>query len=505
MKPVGNLDVITMKNISIEFPGVKALKNVDFELQSGTIHAVIGANGAGKSTLMKILSGAYPHYTGEIYLNDELVQITDARKSKEFGIDIVYQEVDTALIPYLTVAENVMLDDLIFSTKNTVNWSKMRSKAKEVLNKIGIKLNVNEKVENITLAEKQMVLIARALIHERKFLILDEPTAPLSQTETDKLFSIIRDLVKNHRLGIIFISHRIPELFSICEYITVMKDGKIVSENYIKDTTPNKVIENMLGKSFDIEHHKQEKDKGEVLLEVECLEDDSGLVNNVSFHVNKNEIVGIAGLVGAGKTELCKAIFGLSHIKTGKIKLNGTLVNNKTPYHAVKNKFGLIPEERRKEGVFVEDPIYKNLTISNIKPYTGLFSFLNSKAEKKASREMISKIGAKTPNEMQKVMNLSGGNQQKIAIGKWLMTDAELLMLDEPTKGVDVGAKKDIFLLIDELAQEGKGIIYASSELNEVLLITDRILVMYDGEIVKELITEDTTEDEIMYYATGGV
>lgn len=502
---MGNYDVIKMKNISIEFPGVKALKNVDFELKSGVIHAVIGANGAGKSTLMKVLSGAYSHYTGEVYLNDEFVQITDARKSKELGIDIVYQEVDTALIPYLTVAENIMLDDLIFSKKTVVNWKGMRNKAKEVLNKIGIALNVNKKVENISLAEKQMVLIARALVHERKFLILDEPTAPLSQTETEKLFSIIKDLVKNHHLGIVFISHRIPELFSICEYITVMKDGQIVSESLIKDTTPNKVIENMLGKSFDIEHHKQEKGKGDVLLEIESLVDDRGFVNSVSFHVNKHEIVGIAGLVGAGKTELCKAVFGFSHLKAGSIKLNGKLVRNKTPYHAVKNKFGLIPEERRKEGIFIEEPIYKNLTISNIKPYTRLFTLLNSKEEKKASREMISKIGAKTPNELQKVMNLSGGNQQKIAIGKWLMTDAELLIFDEPTKGVDIGAKKDIFLLIDELAQEGKGIIYATSELSEIMLITDRILVMYDGEIVKELITQNTTEDEIMYYATGGV
>lgn len=223
--------IIEMKGISIEFPGVKALNNVNFKLESGTIHAVIGANGAGKSTLMKILSGAYPHYTGEIFINNHNVSIEDTKKSKELGIDIVYQEVDTALIPYLTVAENIMLDHLVFSKKSLIKWQAIKSQAKDVLKRMGISMDIDKKVQDISLAEKQMILIARALIHERKFLILDEPTAPLSQAETDKLFSIVRDLVKNHHLGIVFISHRIPELFSICEKITIMKDGEIVNES----------------------------------------------------------------------------------------------------------------------------------------------------------------------------------------------------------------------------------------------------------------------------------
>ncbi|WP_107838455.1 sugar ABC transporter ATP-binding protein [Metasolibacillus meyeri] len=496
--------IIEMKGISIEFPGVKALNNVDFTLQSGTIHAVIGANGAGKSTLMKILSGAYPHYTGEIYIDNQYVTIEDTKKSKELGIDIVYQEVDTALIPYLTVAENIMLDHLVFSKKSIIKWQSIKSHAKEVLKRMGINMDVDKKVQDISLAEKQMILIARALIHERKFLILDEPTAPLSQTETDKLFSIVRDLVKNHELGVVFISHRIPELFSICEKITIMKDGEIVNESRIEDITPAKVIESMLGKTFYLVHHKQLKNKGDVILKVTNLVDDSGLVNDVTFTVDKHEIVGVAGLVGAGKTELCKAIFGMSHLKSGTIELFGEQVKNKSPYYAVKNKFGLIPEERRKEGIFVEEPIYKNLSMANLEFFAGFAKFIQRKKERNAAQEMIKKIGAKTPNEYQKVANLSGGNQQKIAIGKWLMTDAEILMFDEPTKGVDVGAKGDIFKLIDELATAGKGIIYATSELNEALLITDRIYVMYDGKIVKELMTSETSEDEIMYYATGG-
>ncbi|WP_369814313.1 sugar ABC transporter ATP-binding protein [Lysinibacillus sp. FJAT-14745] len=496
--------VIEMKKISIEFPGVKALSDVDFQLESGTIHAVIGANGAGKSTLMKILSGAYPHYTGDIFINGELVSITDAKKSKELGIDIVYQEVDTALIPYLSVAENIMLDQLIFDKKSIINWRKIRQCAKDVLDRIGIELNIEKKVQDISLADKQMVLIARALIHERKFLILDEPTAPLSQAETEKLFSIVRDLVKNHHLGIVFISHRLPELFEICEKITIMKDGRIVKESLIEKITQNQVIEQMLGKTFDLVHHKKLKEKGQIALQVNHLVDDSGLVNDVSFHVNKHEIIGLAGLVGAGKTELCKAIFGMSNIKAGSIELYGKPIKNLTPYHAVKNHFGLIPEERRKEGIFVEEPIFKNLSIANLQPFTRLGSFIKQEKEREAARLMIQKIGAKTPNEHQKVANLSGGNQQKIAIGKWLMTDAEILLFDEPTKGVDVGAKSDIFNLIDEQAKEGKSVIYATSELSEILLITDRIYVMYDGKIVKELVTSETTEDEVMFYATGG-
>ncbi|RUL55642.1 sugar ABC transporter ATP-binding protein [Lysinibacillus antri] len=495
-----------MQNITIEFPGVKALNDVDFELQLGKIQALIGANGAGKSTLMKILSGAYSHYSGSIFINGEPVKITDTKTAKKLGIDIVYQEVDTVLVPYLSVAENIMLDHLIFDKKlHFINWKTIRQEAKAVLERLGVQIDVDKKVSDISLADKQMVLIARAIVHERNYLILDEPTAPLSLTETEKLFDIVRDLAKNHNKGIVFISHRLPELYQICEKITIMKDGKVVKESDINEIEQQQVIEFMLGKSYDTAHQKKNTSVGEIIFEAKNLVDSSGLVNDVSFFVRKGEIIGLAGLVGAGKTELSKAIFGVSPLLNGEIILENRSIKNKTPHHAVRNGMGLIPEERRKEGIFVEEPIYKNLTIANISPFVNVLRFIKRKKEKVASREMIKQIGAKTPNELQKVANLSGGNQQKIAIGKWLMTDAKVLIFDEPTKGVDVGAKGEIFHLIEDLAANGKGIIYATNEINEILLITDRIYVMYDGEIVKELETKQTSEEEIMFYATGGV
>lgn len=495
-----------MKSISIEFPGVKALNGVDFELEAGKIQALIGANGAGKSTLMKILSGAYPHYTGTILMDGHTVEIKDTKMAKELGIDIVYQEVDTALIPHLSVAENIMLDQMIFNKKmNIINWKSIRNEAKSILDRLGVQINIDKKVSDISLADKQMLLIARSIVHKRNFLILDEPTAPLSLTETEKLFKIVHDLAKNQNMGIVFISHRLPELFQICEKITIMKDGKVVKESHVEDITQQQVVDAMLGRSFDTVHQKRNAEIGEPILEVKNLVDHSGLVNDVSFYGRKGEIIGLAGLVGAGKTELCKAIFGMSHIESGQLFIENRSIRNPTPYHSVRNGIGLIPEERRKEGIFVEEPVYKNLTMANINPFVNIMSFIKSKKEKSASREMIQQIGAKTPNELQKVANLSGGNQQKIAIGKWLMTDAKVFLFDEPTKGVDVGAKGDIFQLIEELAEKGKCIVYASSEISEILLITTRIYVMYDGKIVKELDTDKTTEEEIMYFATGGV
>lgn len=500
------MTLLEMKNISIEFPGVKALQNVDFSMKSGEIHALIGANGAGKSTLMKVLSGANTHYTGEVFLDGQLIDIQSPREAKKHGIDIVYQEVDTALIPYLDVAENIMLDEMINEMKGKalISWKNMHEKANEVLKRLNVKIDTKKRANQLSLAEKQLILIARAIVHERKFLILDEPTAPLSNRETEKLFRIVRELSKNQGLGIIFISHRLPELFEICEAISIMKDGKMITTELIKDINQKKVIELMLGKSFNEAHKKHQIPIGKNLLKVNNLTDEVKFLKDVSLVVKEHEIVGIAGLVGAGKTELCKAIFGENVISKGEIYLKDKLVKNPNPTQAVKNGFALVPEERRKEGVLVEEPVYTNLTAASLKKFTLPFSILKPQREREKAREIIESLGIKTPSENQKVSLLSGGNQQKVAVGKWLLTDAELLMFDEPTKGVDIGAKGDIFDLITNLAEGGKGIIYASSELNEILNVTDRLYVMYDGRIVKELVTRDTTEEEILFYSTGG-
>ncbi|MDF2612307.1 MAG: transporter related protein [Clostridia bacterium] len=498
---------LKMQDISIEFPGVKALSNVDFEIESGRIHALIGANGAGKSTLMKVLAGANTHYTGEIFIDGELVEIRSPKEAKNKGIEIVYQEVDTALIPYLSVAENIMLNSIVnkMGKKQMVNWKEVKRSAEAILKKLNMKIDVNTLVSNLSLAEKQMVLIARAVALECRFLILDEPTAPLSNTETKELFRIVRDLAQNENVGIIFISHRLHELFEICESITVMKDGTVVANMDIDENlTPNQIVELMLGRRFDDTYPKKQFEIGEVVLEVKGLSEKDGAVKNVTFDVRKGEIVGLAGLVGAGKTELCKTLFGAMKQSGGEIKLNGKLLKITNPYTAVKQGLALVPEERRKEGILVEDPVYANLSATSLKKYTNKFSFVNKKLEKQAARDIIKDLGIKTPSEDQLVKLLSGGNQQKVAVGKWLVSDAEVYIFDEPTKGVDVGAKRDIFELIERLVEMGKGVIYASCEFSEILAIADKTYVMYDGEIAKELKVSETNEQELLYYSTGG-
>lgn len=500
----GNVMQLEMKNISIEFPGVKALKNAGFSTRTGTIHALVGANGAGKSTLMKILSGAYSHYTGEIVISGEKADIRSPKQAKEYGIQIVYQEVDTALIPYLTVAENIMLDTLAndMGRKQFVNWKELHSEAAQVLKRLNQRISTKKIVSELTLAQKQMVLIARAISKECRFLILDEPTAPLSHSETEELFRVVRDLKKDN-VGIIFISHRLPELFEICDEVTVMRDGEFVINRQISETNQNQIVEYMLGRKFDENFPKSKVDIGEKLFEVKEL-CDRNKIRDVNLYVRAGEIVGIAGLVGAGKTELCNALFGAAHVKSGDRMLKGKKLKIKSPYDAVGNGIALVPEERRKEGILVGESVTTNITITSLSDFCKFRGFLNFKAEREKAKQMIKSLGIKTPNEYRKVGLLSGGNQQKVAVGKWLITDAMVYIFDEPTKGVDVGAKKDIFDLIGRLAKSGKAIIYASCELSEIMGITDRIYVMYDGKIVKELVTQDTNEEEILLYSTGG-
>ena len=503
MEPKHRLD---MKGISIEFPGVKALDHVDFSVQSGEIHALVGANGAGKSTLMKILGGAYGHYVGEIFFDGKQVDIRNPQDAKELGIDVVYQEVDTALIPYLTVAENIMLDVMAneMKGKHFIRWGHIHRRASEVMKLVGIDLDTHKLVQDLSLAEKQMVLIARALATNTNFLVLDEPTAPLSQTETEELFRLMRDLAKNQNVGIVFISHRLPEIFEVCETITILRDGKVVAETTVDQLTQQKLVELMLGQRFEETYPKAHVPIGDVIFEVKNLNEEYGRVRDVSFTVRAGEIIGVTGLVGAGKTELCKTLFGAYPIKSGEILLHGKPLTIKSPHAAVKQHVALVPEERRKEGVLVDEPVFVNLTLPSLDRFTRGPAFVDTRAERATARQVIDDLGIRTPSENQKVAYLSGGNQQKVAVGKWLIADAEVYIFDEPTKGVDVGAKHDIFELIGELAKQGKGIIYASSEIPEILDISDRIYVMYDYTIVKEFKTSEATEEAILYYSAGG-
>ncbi|GMO18477.1 MAG: sugar ABC transporter ATP-binding protein [Spirochaetaceae bacterium] len=499
--------ILEMKDISIGFPGVKALSNVDFRMESGKIYALIGANGAGKSTLMKVLSGVNSHYSGTVSIDGKKVEIRSPKKAKELGIEIVYQEVDVALSPSLSVAENIMSNYLVnkMGKSQFVDWRFIRAGAWEALMQLGIELDVRAPVSGLTLAEKQMVLLASAARERCKFLVLDEPTAPLSTTETENLFKVVRHLAKEENVGIVFISHRLAELFEICEHITVLRDGAVVADSDItSDLTINKIVEFMLGRKFEEAYNKTENQTGGTLLKIDNLGEAAGRVKNINLEVKEGEIVGIAGLVGAGKTELCKTIFGAYRAGSGSVLLRGKNITAKNPSIAVRNGLALVPEERRKEGIVVSDPVYANITISALDKFLNFFKFIVRRKQIEATRKMIDNLGIKTPSEFFETALLSGGNQQKIVVGKWLTADAEVYIFDEPTKGVDVGAKRDIFKLIEELAGRGKGIIYASCEFNEILAIANRAYVLFDGEIVKEVDVSKTNEKELLYYSTGG-
>ncbi|WP_199880508.1 sugar ABC transporter ATP-binding protein [Bacillus massiliglaciei] len=497
-------ELLKMKQISIAFPGVKALNKAEFSALPGRAHALVGANGAGKSTLMKVLSGAHSHYEGEIWLEGKPVDIRSPKDAQTNGIQIVHQEVDTALIPSLSVGENVMLNETVqnMGKKQWMKWGSLYKRAAAILQEMNIRVSPKKLVQELTLAEKQMVLIARAVSTHCKLLILDEPTAALSYTETKELFRVVEEL-KERGVSIIFISHRFPEIYSVCEDITIMRNGETVAAGTTDLISQNEAVEKMLGAKLDEQFPSLDSKFGGKVLEVDGLSD-SEKVQEAALYVRQGEIVGLAGLVGAGKTELCKVLFGESRQTSGEIRLHGKPCRLKSPYQAVKNGMALVPEERRKEGILVHESVAVNLTAASVENFSNAFQFISRKAERKKAKEWIQSLGIKTPSEEGRVEHLSGGNQQKVAIGKWLIADADVYLFDEPTKGVDIGAKKDIFELIAELAKNGKAVLYASSELSEIIGITHRTYVLYDGRTVAELETAKTNEEELLYYSTGG-
>jgi len=494
--------MLTMRGISKYFPGVKALEGVDFEVRPGEVHALVGANGAGKSTLMKVLSGAYSASEGEIVIGGESVTINNPTDAKSHGVVIVYQEVDTALVPHLSVAENMMMDEISSPDQGLfVRWKEIYAKAQREIDSIGLHIEARQKISDLTLSQKQMVLIGRAVYQKAKYLLLDEPTAPLSLKETEKLFTIIKKL-QSEGMGIVFISHRLDEVFHTCEKITVLRDGKLVGSYEAAQSSIDRIVEAMLGKKLDNAYPKVRSETGKVMMTVKGLAGDGG-IHDVDLEVKAGEIIGLTGLVGGGKTELCKLLFGEGNITEGEVQMHGKRQQYRTPSDAVRAGVALVPEERRKEGILVEERISTNLTLPTLSHYCTAAVMRPGKI-RKVSRESILKVGVKTTDEKQLVANLSGGNQQKVVIGKWLLSDAELFLLDEPTKGVDVGSKSDIYHLIAELGESGKGVIYASCEFSEILGLTHRVYVMYNGTIVKELVTAETSEEELLFYATGG-
>jgi len=498
--------IIEMQSISVRFPGVVALQNIDCTIKTGEVLALVGANGAGKSTLMKVLSGINPHYTGDIHIDGKLVEIRSPADAKKYGIDIVYQEVDSVLAPNLSVAENVMMDFLVYGQKYNplINWGRLREETKKILDRLNMPINPNNLVSTLSLAQKQMVVIARAMIGKCRYLLLDEPTAPLSIPETQKLFELVRQL-KNEGVAVVFISHRLNELFEICNRITVLRDGEVVGNTEINaETTIPAIVEMMLGRADTGVLDKSGRNIGESLLKTASLSDKNGTVHGVDIDVREGEIVGIFGLVGAGKTELCKTLFCANKKLSGTVEIKGKPINGKDPAKAVKAGIAYIPEERRKEGVVLDDPVFSNLSLVTLSQYVSRLGTLMKKKELQAAGKKVGDLQIKTPSIFQRVAFLSGGNQQKVTIGKWLDSSAVMYVFDEPTKGIDVNAKNEVYRLIIDLARKGYGIIYATSEQSEILHLTDRVYVMYDGMVQGEFITAETTEDELMLYSTGG-
>jgi ribose transport system ATP-binding protein len=487
---------VEMTGISKSFGGVHALKDVSFKVRPGEIHALVGENGAGKSTLMKILSGAYAKDSGDIKIDGDQVHITNPHTGRKMGIAIIYQEF--ALAPDLTVAENIYLDHL-GGKKGFINWSKLYRNAGELIKSIGFDINPAGTVGDLTVAYQQVVEITKALSENAKILILDEPTAVLAPRETEQLFEVLKKL-KQQDVSIIYISHRLDEIFRIADIVTVIKDGAVTGTANPAEVSTDDVISMMIGRKLAAMFPERHCQIGEEIFRVENINRGKE-VRNVSFSVRAGEVLGIAGLVGAGRTETMRAIFGADSKDAGRITLDGRPLRINSPTDAVKAGIGFLPEDRKEQGTILSMSVRKNVTMPSLWSRFAKFGFIKQADEKKTTRDLIEKLSIKTNSTETDVTDLSGGNQQKVVLAKWLGTDCRVIILDEPTRGVDVGAKVEIYNLINELAAAGLAIIVISSEMMEVIGICDRVLVMRQGRIQGVLEKDQLTEENIMNLA----
>jgi simple sugar transport system ATP-binding protein len=499
-KGKSKMNELSVKNIHKSFGEQKVLKGIDFTVRSGEVHALLGANGAGKSTLMKILSGDYKRDSGAVFLNGKEQNYLSPADAKQAGIEMVVQEVDTALIPSLSIGENVTMNSFL-NGPAFFSWKKRNKQAEDLLRRVGLNLDPSMPLSKCTLAQKQLVLIAKALARKLSFIILDEPTAPLSIKEAEHLFRVLRYLQKEG-VGIVYISHRLPEVLELSTRITVLKDGYTALIKETAACSVDEIVNAMLGDVLEVISDEREKRMlGPTLLKVENFRVPA-TNKTISLSVRQGEIVGIAGLVGAGKTETAKALFGAepspdpAEIKNKRVRIS-------SPAKAISEGICFVPEERRKEGILVDFNVIENISLPVLKNFAR-FGIIQKKKERKETEFWIKRLGIKNRSSFQRLDHLSGGNQQKAAIGKWLLKDGDVFIFDEPTKGIDIGAKEDVFQVIKELASRGKGILYFTSEIQELLAICDRILVMYNGSIEGELSREDATSEKIMHIAAGG-
>ena len=488
--------VLKMENITKTFPGVIALEDVSIELHKGEVLGILGENGAGKSTLIKILSGNYIKDSGSIYVDGNKFEIKSPSEAMASGIRVIYQELNT--LNNLTVAENIFIgEQLVKGLFKIVDWKAMTKKAEEILSSLNVVLDPNTVIGDLSISEKQIVEIAQAISKDAKILVMDEPTAALSEEETQSLFKIIATL-KSRGVSIIYISHRLKEIFQITDRVVVLRDGKKVESLKTKDTNANELVTLMVGRDIKEMYPKREVPIGSTVMEVKNLTADG--FKDISFKLKKGEILGIFGLLGSGRTSLVKALFGANKIKSGEILINGKKVVIKSPKMARDEKMGLVPLDRKIEGLALHMGVKENITLANIEDL-GKGFLIAKQLENKKAQKWIEEMGIKTPTIDQEVNSLSGGNQQKVVLAKWLESGSKIIILNEPTRGIDVGAKIEIYKLMQNLCENGSAVIMVSSELPEILSIADRILVMSKGKLTAQYSKKEATEENLLQSA----
>lgn len=501
------MPLLEMKNIVKEFPGVRALDGVSFTLQAGEFHSLVGENGAGKSTLMKVLSGVYPHgtYEGDILIDDQVRHFRGIRDSENAGVAIIFQEL--SLVKELTVGENIFLGKEP-SKLGIIDWSELYHRTSKLLQELNLDIDPRVPVGNLGIGQQQLVEIAKALSKDAKILVLDEPTAALTETEVETLFNILLDL-KQRGVGMVYISHKLGEVFEMSDRITVLRDGKTIATHNAADLTKEKVIELMVGREVGNIFPEPDHDLGDTVLEVKNLTAysidaaDKKIVDNVSFHVRKGEVLGIAGLMGAGRTELLMSIFGAWPGRYSReIYVEGKKATLDSPASAIHEGIGFVTEDRKRFGLILDQTILDNMTLAGLKRISGAF-LTNRTRETIAARGPMQSLRVKANSPMTVAGTLSGGNQQKVVLGKWLLTNPKVLFLDEPTRGIDVGAKQEIYAEINKLAKQGLAIVLVSSELPEVLGLSDRVMVLHEGRVTGEFVRKEATPEKVMAAATG--
>ncbi|MCP1103656.1 methyl-galactoside transport system ATP-binding protein [Aequitasia blattaphilus] len=490
--------ILEMKNINKEFPGVKALDNVSFNVKKGSVHALMGENGAGKSTLMKCLFGMYKRDSGQIFLDGKEVEFKNAKDALEAGVAMVHQELNQAL--QRNIMDNLWLGRYPKVGKLITSEKQMYKDTQAIFEKLHVKVDPKRIMSTMPVSQRQMVEIAKAVSYDSKIIVFDEPTSSLTDQEVEHLFEII-NMLKEQGCGIVYISHKMDEILKISDEVTIMRDGQWVATKDAKGLEMSEIIKLMVGRELRNLYPPKNNEPGEVVLKIDQMTAMYSHLQGVSMEVRRGEIVGLAGLDGSGRTELLENLFGIATRKSGDIYLDGKKIQNKNSVDSIRNGFALLTEERRSTGIFGVRSIRENTIISNLKKYKRIAGLLDNIQMKKDTDWAIKSMSIKTPNQDTQIRSLSGGNQQKVILGRWLLTEPEVLLLDEPTRGIDVGAKYEIYQLIIDLAAKGKSVIMVSSEMPELLGVCDRIVIMSNGRVAGELSAEEANQEQIMSYA----